>query len=144
MLRIGEAVNPRETARKLIALATNSSASPEEARTAAMRAARIIREHKLLDEGEGFFAGAKPATPPPGYYSNRPGPFDPFEMRDFIARAAAEHLQRMRREQEAEEVRRRERSPAIDPDWDPLRTADERERMAYGEGWDRIWGRPAK
>ena len=50
--------DPHERARRLVALATNTGASSEEARTAAMAACRLIAKHKLLD--------AAAATPSPG------------------------------------------------------------------------------
>jgi hypothetical protein len=49
--------DPHERARRLVALATNTGASSEEARTAAMAACRLIVKHKLLDAV---------ASPPPG------------------------------------------------------------------------------
>lgn len=121
-----------DTARKLVALATDPSAAPEEARTAAMQAARLIREHKLLDAPVANpFTNATP--PPRGSYSNYPGPID----FDELLRRANE---RVRRNREAQEHEARERSAAFDPTWNPFATADERERQAYGEGWERIWG----
>jgi hypothetical protein len=42
-------MDPKERARKLIALATDPGASSEEARTAAMAACRLIARHELLD-----------------------------------------------------------------------------------------------
>ena len=42
-------MDPHERARKLVALATDTGASPEEARSAAMAACRLIVKHKLLD-----------------------------------------------------------------------------------------------
>jgi hypothetical protein len=42
-------MNPKERARKLVALATDPGASSEEARTAAMAACRLIARHELLD-----------------------------------------------------------------------------------------------
>ncbi len=41
-------LNPRETAQRLVALATNAGATHHEAASAAIQACRIIREHKLL------------------------------------------------------------------------------------------------
>ncbi|MGD0674871.1 MAG: hypothetical protein ABSC94_05595 [Polyangiaceae bacterium] len=42
-------MDPNERARRLVALATNTGASSEEARSAAMAACRLIAKHKLLD-----------------------------------------------------------------------------------------------
>lgn len=50
--------DPHERARRLVALATNTAASSEEARTAAMAACRLIVKHKLLDAA---------ASPSPGH-----------------------------------------------------------------------------
>jgi hypothetical protein len=77
-------MDPNERARKLVALATNVSASSEEARTAAMAACRLIVKHNLLDSpGEGPRDGAArrrpsrgPAPPSDAGSGRRAGPDD--------------------------------------------------------------------
>jgi hypothetical protein len=44
-------MDPHDRVRRLLALATDAGASPEEARTAAMTACRLIVKHKLLADG---------------------------------------------------------------------------------------------
>lgn len=44
-------MNPRETAIKLLTQAVDGSVTPEEARTFALKAVKIIAEHKLLGNG---------------------------------------------------------------------------------------------
>ena len=51
-------MNPKERARKLVALATDPGASSEEARTAAMAACRLIARHELLDPSADRSHGA--------------------------------------------------------------------------------------
>jgi len=51
-------MDPHERARRLIALATNSGATSEEARTAAVAACRLIAKHKLLEPSGHAGAGA--------------------------------------------------------------------------------------
>lgn len=48
-------MNPRETAIKMLVQATDASVGAEEARTFALKAAKIIVEHKLLGEGKAGF-----------------------------------------------------------------------------------------
>jgi hypothetical protein len=70
-------MDPHERARKLVALATNASASSEEARTAAMAACRLIVKHNLLDlsdsprEGAGRRRASRGAAPPQDAASGR-------------------------------------------------------------------------
>lgn len=52
-------MDPTERARKLVALATDKGASPEEARTAAVAACRLILKHKLLDAPDHGSGAAK-------------------------------------------------------------------------------------
>ena len=52
-------MNPKERARKLVALATDPGASSEEARTAAMAACRLIARHELLDPSAGHGAARR-------------------------------------------------------------------------------------
>lgn len=52
-------MNPRETAIKLLAQATDKSVTPEEGRSFAIKAAKLIVEHKLLDSETGTIDKAK-------------------------------------------------------------------------------------
>jgi len=56
-------MDPSERARRLVALATHTSATCEEARTAAMAACRLIVKHKLLDPSAGASDGATRRRP---------------------------------------------------------------------------------
>lgn len=107
---------PADKAAKLLALALDPGASPEEARTAAMAAARVISENRLLeDSGADVFARARPIEHCAGcrcysnvdYVRERPGP----------ARAAAPSWRR-------------------DFDDRPKAEADRK----YAARWDAIWG----
>lgn len=104
----------RDTVARLVALATNAAASPEEARTAAMAAVRLIQEHALLDSGSGWF-GARPQPHCAGcrcfstedwgrYKPPSPRPPGPVWREDF--------------------------------DEEPKPEADRN----YSSGWDRVWG----
>lgn len=55
--------SPRERAEKLIALATDEGASPEEARTAAITACRLIAKNKLRVVDDGI--ASQPRSAPP-------------------------------------------------------------------------------
>jgi hypothetical protein len=57
-------MDPHDRARRLLALATDASASPEEARTAAMAACRLIVKHKLLDHGPAPASDGAPRRRP--------------------------------------------------------------------------------
>jgi hypothetical protein len=59
-------MDPKERARKLVALATDQGASSEEARSAAMAAVRLIVKHKLLDGGADHGQGAARRRSSPG------------------------------------------------------------------------------
>jgi len=78
-------MDPHERARKLVALATDTGASPEEARSAAMAACRLIVKHKLLDR--------TPAPASDGASRHRPG-------RERPVHDDANHRRRAKREPE--------------------------------------------
>jgi hypothetical protein len=66
-------VDPNDRVRKLVALATDKSASLEEARTAAVAACRLIAKHKLLDgpaEHVGAEARRRPGARRPRHEEN--------------------------------------------------------------------------
>ncbi|MGA3120896.1 MAG: hypothetical protein ABSF69_09025 [Polyangiaceae bacterium] len=66
-------MDPSERARRLVALATHTSTTCEEARTAAMAACRLIVKHKLLDPSAGASDGAARRRPSRGGATS-PGP----------------------------------------------------------------------
>jgi hypothetical protein len=81
-------MNPRERAKHLVELATDLSTTEHESRTAAVAAARLIKEHKLLDP--------VPAAPTPmpggasghGFVWRGEGPGAMESLAEFLARMA--------------------------------------------------------
>ncbi|HEX4445910.1 MAG TPA: hypothetical protein VH044_04215 [Polyangiaceae bacterium] len=66
-------MDPKERARKLVALATDAGASSEEARTAAMAACRLIAKHELLDAPADRVNGAARRRPGSGRPASHDG-----------------------------------------------------------------------
>jgi hypothetical protein len=56
-------IRPADRARQLVALATNPAATPEEARSAAMAACKLIAKHRLLDSSGSEPAATHPMPP---------------------------------------------------------------------------------
>lgn len=129
--------SPIDRARQLIALATNPGASVEEARTAAMAAARLISEHSLL----GAVAnGHTQRAAEPKYPSATPEPERPRPPKP--ARPPGGPMPRWYYNPTTGQW-------TLDLDGIPYsgpRPKDDPgvqsgpERKAYREGWDRIWG----
>lgn len=111
---------PSDKAERLIALALNAAASPEEARTAAMAAVRLIRDGGLLEHG--------------GQYVARSSDGHCAGCRCYSSdRQSGEYTVRTPRK----------------PDWEvwedqQQRWEDEhrsREDRVYAQWWDRVWGK---